>query len=299
MHKSGFVTIIGKPNVGKSTFLNEMLKQKIAITSSKPQTTRHAIRGIYNDDTSQVIFIDTPGIHHPKHALGEVMRESALNTLNAVDLIILMVSAIEKTDALDLEIIEKLAHTKTPVILVVNKIDLAKDMKRLSEKIEHYKSLFPFKAVLAISALEGTYTDKLIEDIKSFLEEGPKYYPADQVTDHPEKFLISELIREKVLMYTQEEVPHSVMVLIEYMEADSEYDHVLNIHASVIVERDSQKGIIIGKGGSMIKRIGTAARKDILALLGVKIFLDLHCKVVKDWRNKALYLKNFGFKDEF
>ncbi len=297
MHVSGFISIIGKPNVGKSTFLNHVLNHKVAITSSKPQTTRNTIRGIYNDDNSQIIFIDTPGIHQPKHALGKYMTETALRTLNAVDLVIFMISGIEPISAVDETIIDHLSVVKTPVVLVVNKIDLTKDIDRLNDLIEKYKARYPFKEVLAISALQGTYTKPLLKDLKKYLEEGPKYYPSDQLTDHPEKFLISELIREKVLHHTHEEVPHSVMVLIDHIDRDEKNHDLLSIHATVIVERDSQKGIIIGKGGAMIKKIGSEARKDILDLLGEKIYLDLHCKVVKNWRNKELYLKNFGYKD--
>ena len=298
MHKSGFVTIVGRPNVGKSTLLNRVVGQKIAITSHKPQTTRNTIRGIYNTDDAQVIFIDTPGIHQHKHKLGKMMTDAALNTLNAVDLVLYMVTGLEKIDDTEKMIIEHLKQTKTPIILLVNKIDAAKDLKRLEELINAYKALHDFKAVLAVSALEGIHVDLLMEDIIAMLEEGPKFYPEDQVTDHPEKFLISEMIREKVLRLTQEEVPHGVMVLIDSMKMDEKLEHLLNIHASIIVERDSQKGIIIGKNGKMIKRIGTQARHDILALLGVKVYLDLHCKVVKNWRNKEMYLRNFGFGND-
>lgn len=298
MHRSGFVTIVGRPNVGKSTLLNRIVGQKIAITSHKPQTTRNTIRGIYNTDEAQVIFIDTPGIHQPKHKLGKLMTDAALHTLNAVDLVLYMVTGLEKVDETERMIISHLKATKTPIILLVNKIDAAKDLKRLEALIHEYKSLHDFKAVLAVSALEGIHVDMLMEDIVSMLDEGPKFYPEDQVTDHPEKFLISEMIREKVLRLTQEEVPHGVMVLIDSMKTDENLDHLINIHASIIVERDSQKGIIIGKGGKMIKRIGTQARQDILALLGVKVYLDLHCKVVKNWRNKEMHLRNFGFGNE-
>ena len=297
MHVSGFISIIGKPNVGKSTFLNHVLNHKVAITSSKPQTTRNTIRGIYNDEDSQIIFIDTPGIHEPKHALGKYMTDAALRTLNAVDLVIFMISGIEKMSSVDETIIKHLENVKTPVILVINKIDLTKDIPRLNELIDDYKSRYAFKEVLAISALKGTHTKPLLNDLKKYLEEGPKYYPSDQMTDHPEKFLISELIREKVLHHTHEEVPHSVMVLIDHIERDEKNSDLLSIHATIIVERDSQKGIIIGKGGAMIKKIGSDARQDILDLLGEKIYLDLHCKVVKNWRNKELYLKNFGYKE--
>ncbi len=298
MHKSGFITIIGKPNVGKSTLLNRIVGEKVAITSHKPQTTRQTIRGIYDADDAQIVFIDTPGIHDPKHTLGRIMTDAALSTLGAVDLVLWMVSGLEKIDAVDEKIIERLKALSTPVVLLVNKIDAAKDIGRLETLIHDYKHRFDFKAVFAVSAKTGTHTDLLMEDIKGMLEEGPKYYPEGQVTDHPQSFLIAERIREKILWLTQEEVPHSVMVTIESMEHDEENPNLYNIHASIVVERDSQKGIIIGKGGKMIKRIGTEARKDILSLLGVKIYLDLHCKVVKNWRNKEQYLRHHGFHDE-
>ncbi len=297
MHRSGFVTIVGKPNVGKSTFLNRVLGQKIAITSSKPQTTRTALRGIYNDPDTQIVFIDTPGVHKPKHRLGKIMTETALKTLNAVDLILYMINAVEPVDDNDATIVDGLEKTKTPVLLIVNKIDLAEDIQRLETLINKYKAMFDFAAVFAISALEGIHTKRLLDDLKSLLPEGPKYYPDDMVTDHPETFLIAEMIREKVLHHTKEEVPHSVAVVIDYMNPSKDRTNMMDIHATVVVERPSQKGIIIGKGGAMIKRIGTEARKDILALLGMKVFLDLHCKVVKNWRNKAYELRHFGYKD--
>ncbi len=298
MFKSGFVSIIGNANVGKSTLLNTLLGEKLTITSHKPQTTRNIIRGIYNDSDSQIVFIDTPGLHQPKHSLGHYMTKSALRTLGAVDLIIYVVDATDDKDLLDETVLESLRNLKTPVILVANKIDKAKDIERLESYINTLKKRHPFDGVFAISALKATYTDRLTEDIKSYLSEGPAYYPTTMKTDQPEKFLISERIREKVLTSTHEEVPHSVAVLIDQMEWDEENPDLLNIHATIVVERDSQKGIIIGKGGRMLKRIGTLARKDILTLLNTKIYLDLHCKVVKDWRNKQLQLRNFGYEDE-
>jgi GTP-binding protein Era len=298
MFKSGFVTIIGRPNVGKSTFLNKVLGTKITITSDKPQTTRNNISGIFTSESSQIIFIDTPGIHKPKHKLGEFMTNEAINTLNSVDLIMFMIDGNESFGRGDQFIIEKLANVKVPVFLIVNKADLTEDIERLKRNIDLYKAAYDFKGIFSISAMRGDNLDRLIEDIENELEEGPMYYPDDQITDHPEKFIISELIREKVLRLTREEIPHSVMCLIDYMEYDTENPRLMNIHASIIVERDSQKGIIIGKGGSMIKKIGTYARKDILHLLGNKVFLDLHCKVVKDWRNKDFHLRNYGYKEE-
>jgi len=298
MFKSGFVTIIGRPNVGKSTFLNKVLGKKITITSDKPQTTRNNISGIFTDEDAQIVFIDTPGIHKPKHKLGEFMTKEALRTIRAVDLVMLMVDSTENFSVADTYLLEELKHVKVPVFLILNKADIIEDVVRLKQLVDRYKAVYQFTGIFSISALRGDHTEKLIEDIKAMLEEGPKYYPDDQITDHPEKFIVSEMIREKVLRLTREEIPHSVMCTIDYIEQDDKVDNLLNIHASIIVERDSQKGIIIGKGGSMIKQIGTLARKDILDLLGTKVFLDLHVKVIKDWRNKDFHLKNFGYEEQ-
>jgi len=298
MFKSGFVTIIGRPNVGKSTFLNQVLGKKITITSDKPQTTRNNISGIFTSDSSQIIFIDTPGIHKPKHKLGEFMTGEAINTLKSVDLIMFMVDANQEIGRGDLFIIEELKKVKIPVFLIINKVDLVKDIGWLKKSVDKYKAAYDFKGIFSISAKRGDNVTRLLGDIENELEEGPKFYPDDQITDHPERFIISELVREKVLRLTKEEIPHSVMCLIDYMEYDEKNPRLINIHASIIVERDSQKGIIIGKGGQMIKKIGTLARKDILYLLGNKVFLDLHCKVVKDWRNKDFHLRNYGYTED-
>lgn len=297
MFKSGFVTIIGRPNSGKSTFLNKVLGQKITITSDKPQTTRNNISGIYTSEKSQIVFIDTPGIHKPQHKLGAFMTHSAINTLRRVDLIMFMIDCTQSFGKGDQFIIELLKGVKVPVFLIVNKVDLIEDIVPLKNHIDKFKKSFNFKGIFTVSALRGDNLDKLIVDIESELSEGPKYYPDDQITDHPERFIISELIREKVIRLTKEEIPHSVMVLIEYIQNDDQNPNLINIHASIIVERNSQKGIIIGKGGSMIKEIGTLARKDILHLLGSKVYLDLHCKVVKNWRNKDFHLRNFGYEE--
>jgi len=295
--KSGFVTIIGRPNVGKSTFLNKVLGQKITITSDKPQTTRNNISGIFTSETSQIIFIDTPGIHKPHHKLGAFMTKEAINTLGRVDVVMYMIDGNETMGTGDELIIEELKKVKVPVLLIVNKADLTDDIVALKYNIDRFKRAFDFTGIFSISALRGDNVERLLGDIEDMLEEGPKYYPDDQITDHPEKFIMGELIREKVLNLTREEIPHSVMCLIEYMEYDDVNPRLINIHATIIVERDSQKGIIIGKGGSMIKQIGTLARKDILHLLGNKVFLDLHCKVVKDWRNKDFHLRNYGYTE--
>ncbi len=297
MFKSGFVSIIGHPNVGKSTLINTLMGHKVSIISSKPQTTRNTIRAIYNDEDSQIVFIDTPGVHKPKHKLGATMSKNALRTMSAVDLVLVMVDGTDDQTGLSEKLIEALSALKTPAFLVVNKIDKIKDIERLETFIEALKKTHAFRGVFAVSALKGTYTMNLVDDIKGVLEVGPPYYPKDMQTDQPEKFLISERIREKVLQLTHEEIPHSVYVKIDHMENDPYTPHVLDIKATIIVERDSQKGIIIGKGGAMIKQIGMRARKDILNLLGSKIYLDLHCKVVRDWRNRERTLDTYGFNE--
>lgn len=294
--KSGFVSIIGRPNVGKSTFLNRVIGQKIAIMSDKPQTTRNKIQGVLTTEDSQVIFIDTPGIHKPKHKLGDFMMKVAQNTLKEVDLILFMINAAEGYGRGDEFIIEKLKGTTTPVFLVINKIDeISPD--ELFPLIDQYKSFYDFKEIVPISALQGNNVETLLNQIKSYLPEGPQYYPADQVSDHPEHFIAAELIREKALHLTREEIPHSIAVVIDRMER-RENGRSIYVSATVIVERDSQKGIIIGKQGSMLKEIGQRARTDIEALLGSKIFLELWVKVQKDWRNRMSHLRDFGFRED-
>jgi GTP-binding protein Era len=294
MFKSGFVTIIGEPNVGKSTFLNQVLKQKVAIVSNKPQTTRNVFSGIYNDQESQIIFMDTPGIHQAKTKLGEYMSSAALSTIKSVDLVLFMINAYDDVKEHNLKIMEKLKGIKTPVYLIINKLDTISDYDRLNEAIAVYKNTFGFNGVFGISALQGDNVDLLLKDIKEVLSEGPKYYPDGEISDRPETFLIQEFIREKILEFTHEEVPHSVMV---YLESFSKKERVVKIMATVVVERKSQKGIIIGKNGTMLKQIGTSARKDIEMLLGKKVYLELFCKVEENWRNREYYLKNYGYKD--
>ncbi|AOH55748.1 MULTISPECIES: GTPase Era [Bacillaceae] len=294
-YKSGFISIIGRPNVGKSTFLNRVIGQKIAIMSDKPQTTRNKVQGVLTQNDSQMIFIDTPGIHKPKHKLGDFMMKVATNTLKEVDLILFMINATEGYGRGDEFIIEKLQTVKTPVFLVVNKID-AMHPDELLPIIEKYQQLYPFAAVVPISALEGNNVDTLLEQIKEHLPEGPQFYPADQVTDHPERFIISELVREKVLHLTREEIPHSVAVVIDSIKKMDNSD-TINVMATIVVERDSQKGIVIGKQGKMLKEVGSRARVDIENLLGSKVFLELWVKVQKDWRNKASQLRDYGFNE--
>ena len=294
--KSGFVAILGRPNVGKSTFLNHVMGQKIAIMSDKAQTTRNKIMGIYTTDQEQIVFIDTPGIHKPKTALGDFMVESAYSTLREVDTVLFMISADEARGKGDDMIMERLKAAKVPVILVVNKIDKVHPNQLLSQ-IDDYRKQMDFKEVVPISALQGNNVSHLVDILSENLEEGYQYFPADQITDHPERFLVSEMIREKVLLLTREEIPHSVAVIIDSMKRDEETDKI-HIRATIMVERDSQKGIIIGKGGSMLKKIGSMARRDIELMLGDKVFLENWVKVKKNWRDKKLDLADFGYNEK-
>ena len=295
--KSGFVAIIGRPNVGKSTLLNSLVGQKIAIMSDKAQTTRNKIQGIYTREDAQIIFIDTPGIHKPKHQLGDYMVKSALSTLDGIEVILFMVNATEKKGPGDQFIIDKIKDSQSPVFLLINKIDEIHPNDILPI-IASYKDEMDFAEVIPLSARKGNNVDMLVETLIDYLPEGPQYYPEDQVTDHPERFIMSELIREKVLELTQEEIPHSIAVVIESVKRNDQGR--ITVHATIIVERSSQKGIVIGKGGKMLKEIGTRARKEIETLLGDSIYLDLWVKVQSDWRNKAFYLDEYGYrKDDY
>lgn len=291
--KSGFVAIVGRPNVGKSTFMNYVLGQKIAIMSDKAQTTRNKIQGVYTNQESQIVFLDTPGIHKPKHELGNFMVESAYSALKEVDAVLFMVNAAEKRGPGDDFIIEKLKKIKTPVFLVLNKIDLISP-DELLERVESYQETIPFAGIIPISVLQGNNVQELMTTLTNHLPEGPQYYPSDQITDHPEYFVVSELIREKILHLTKEEIPHSVAVTVDKMQKD-EFDKV-HVYANIIVERPTQKGIIIGKGGKLLKEIGVRARKDIEQLLGNKVYLELWVKVEKDWRKKKSHLQDFGYR---
>lgn len=294
-HKSGFVAIVGRPNVGKSTLLNRIVGQKIAIMSDKAQTTRNKIQGVYTTPEAQLIFIDTPGIHKPKHRLGDFMVETAYSALREVDEVLFMISADQKRGKGDDFIIERLKNVQSPVYLVINKIDKVHPDELLGI-IEDYSSQMEFAQVVPISATEGNNVERLMEVLVDEMPEGPQYFPDDQVTDHPEYFIVSELIREKVLFLTRDEVPHSVAVVIDTMKRNE--NNKIHIQATIIVERDSQKGIIIGKGGKMLKDIGTKARRDIENLLGDKVFLELWVKVQKDWRDKRVYLQDFGYRQD-
>ncbi|MFC4103962.1 GTPase Era [Paenibacillus xanthanilyticus] len=293
--RSGFVAIIGRPNVGKSTLINEMIGQKIAIMSDKPQTTRNKIHGVYTADNYQIVFLDTPGIHKPQHKLGDFMNKSAVGTLGEVDAALFLIDAAEGLGGGDRFIIEQLKKVKTPVFLVMNKIDKIQP-EALLPLITEYKDLHDFAEIVPISALQGNNISTLLQTLTKYLPEGPQYYPADQVTDHPEQFVVAELIREKILHMTREEVPHSIAVAIEDMKVQE--NGVVYIGAVIFVERDSQKGIVIGKQGAVLKEVGKQARKDIELLLGSRTFLELWVKVKKDWRNQDRMLKDLGFRND-
>lgn len=291
--KSGFVAVVGRPNVGKSTLVNSLIGQKIAIMSDKPQTTRNKILCILNVPDAQILFIDTPGIHKPRHKLGEYMVRTAENTLREVDLILFVVDATEKSGPGEEYILERLAAVNTPVILVINKVDLIEKPKVLPI-ISQYTAMREFAAVVPVSALQRVNLEGLVDEIRSRLSPGPRYYPEDMMTDQPERLLIAELIREKVLQLTREEIPHSVAVDIEEITTRQNGD--LYVRSVIYVERDSQKGIVIGAGGQVLKEVGRLARTDVENLLGSKVFLDLWVKVKKDWRNRDGILRSLGYE---
>lgn len=296
-YKSGFVAIIGRPNVGKSTFLNRVVGQKVAIMSDKAQTTRNKIQGIYTTDEAQIVFIDTPGVHKPKNQLGDFMVKSALSSLNEVDAVLFMVNADEKRGAGDNFIIDRLKTVKKPIYLVINKIDQVHP-DDLIVIVDQFKNALDWREVYPISALEGNNVNELLNKLVDNLPQGPQYYPDDQITDHPERFIVSELIREKVLQLTRQEIPHSVAVVVEKMARQDEQK--IHIQATIVVDRPTQKGILIGKGGSMLKKIGTLARQDIEHLLADKVYLELWVKVVPGWRDKASALQSYGYrKDDY
>ena len=296
MFKSGFVSIVGRPNVGKSTLMNNVVGEKIAIMSDKPQTTRNTIQAVYTDDESQVVFLDTPGIHKPKNKLGEIMVKAATDAFSNVDLILFVVDSSRKIGPGDRRIMEDLRGSKTPIVLVINKIDQIEDKDELFDIIKMFDDEKMFKEIVPISALKGKNVKTLINVIKEDLEEGPKYFPDYMVTDQPERVLIAELIREKVLHYVDDEVPHGVAVEIERMKARKDKE-IIDISAVIYCERDSHKGIIIGKGGRKLKGIGKSARQDIELLLGSQINLQLWVKVKENWRNLQNYINNFGLND--
>ena len=292
--KSGFVSFIGRPNVGKSTLLNSILNKKVVITSNKPQTTRNLIQGIYNEDDTQIIFVDTPGIHKAHNKLGRALNKQAYFTINDVDIIIMVVDITEKVGSGDKFVIDILKNIENkPVFLVINKIDKLPREEILS-KIEEYMSLYNFTEVIPVSARKKDNIDRLIEVIKKYLPDNIKYFVSDTVTNSSPEFIISELIREKVLELTDEEVPHSVTCVVDELY---EEEKIINIGASIIVDRENLKKIIIGKNGNMIKEIGIRARKDIEEYFGKQVYLDLFVKVIPKWRDKEKFLNMIGYKD--
>ena len=292
--KSGFVTLIGRPNVGKSTLMNHLIGQKIAITSNKPQTTRNRIQTVYTSEEGQIIFLDTPGIHKAKNKLGEYMVTVAERTLHEVDLILWLVEPTTFIGAGERHIAEQLRKTDTPVVLVINKIDMVVKAEILTF-IDAYKDIAPFQEIIPVSALQGENTEELLKVMFDYLEEGPCYYNEDTITDQPERQIVSELIREKALRNLNDEIPHGIAVAVERMEERSS-GRLIDIDATVVCERDSHKGMIIGKQGAMLKKIGTQARQDIENLLDCKVNLKLWVKVKKDWRDSDFLIKNFGYR---
>ncbi|WP_418541025.1 GTPase Era [Phascolarctobacterium faecium] len=293
-HYSGFAAIVGRPNVGKSTLTNGLIGEKIAIMSDRPQTTRNKIMCIMNTDNAQIMFLDTPGIHKPQHKLGQYMVRAAESTLHEVDVVLFVVDVSEKRGAGEDYILEQLRRVKTPVILVANKIDKLADKGKLFGIIESYTKDFAFAAVVPVSALQDTEFPGLVSEITRYLPEGPAYFPDDMITDQPERIIAAEMIREKVLRSTRDDVPHSIAVEIDEFKVRDNDD--IYIRANIFVERESQKGIVIGAKGSLLKKIGEQARRDIESLLGNKVFLDLWVKVKPDWRNKDKALKQFGYE---
>jgi len=301
--KSGFVTLIGRPNVGKSTLMNNLIGQKIAITSSKPQTTRNRIQTVYTDNVGQIIFLDTPGIHKAQNKLGEYMDSVAERTLSEVDVVLWLVEPTTFIGKGEQHIAKLLETTKTPVILVVNKIDTV-EKGELLPVIDKYKDIVDFKACIPVSAVTGENKEDLLKTVFDLLPEGPMYYDEDVVTDQAERQITAELIREQTLRRLKDEVPHGVAVMVESMKEEKDtsvrhsHKNIMNIEATIFCERDSHKGIIIGKKGAMLKEIGTNARHQISDLLGMKVNLNLWVKVKKDWRNSDSLMKNFGYKEE-
>lgn len=291
--KSGFVSLIGRPNVGKSTLLNSMIGTKIAITSPKPQTTRNILQGIYTDFETQLVFVDTPGIHKPNHKLGKVLNKQAYYSIDDVDVILFLVDASESLGAGDRYILEKLKEVDKPIFLILNKIDKLSHEKIL-EKIVEYKDLYQFSEIIPVSALKQNNVGDIIETLKKYLKDEVQYFDQNTITNQSIEFLISEMVREKVFLLTEEEIPHSVTCITEQIKSSK---HSVNIHVAIIVDRDSVKRIIVGKNGAMIKEIGKRARMDIETLLGKKVYLELFVKTVKKWRDKEKYLAEFGFHD--
>ena len=291
--KSGFVGVIGRPNVGKSTLVNSIVGSKVAITSSKPQTTRNIIQGIYNEDKVQIVFVDTPGIHKPVNKLGKTLNREAYYSIDDTDIILLVVDAFEGIGKGDIYILDKLKEVSKPVILVINKIDKI-PREEILKRIEDYKDLYSFDEIIPVSAQTKSNLKDLIDTLKKYLPDNIKYYGDDAKTNKSIDFLMAEIVREKVFNYTEEEVPHSITCTTDTVEVGKTS---YSIHISIIVDRESLKKIVIGKQGEMIKKIGTEARKDLENLLGKSVYLELYVKTVKKWRDKDKYLTEFGFND--
>lgn len=291
--KSGFVAVVGRPNVGKSTLINALIGDKIVIVSDKAQTTRNRIVCVYMDEKKQIVFMDTPGIHKPKHKLGEFMVKAAVDSLKEVEAVLFLVAGNEKRGPGDNFIIEQLKNVDVPVFLVINKIDtLTKE--QVLETIVEYKNLYPFEGIIPISAREKDNIQEVLHVLENVLPEGPQYFPEDMITDQPERLIIADIVREKILLKTREEIPHAIAVDVDEMKQRD--DGTTYIRATIYCERDSQKGIIIGKKGSMLRELGAEARTDIERLLATKVYLDLWVKVKKDWRNKSGMLSEFGYE---
>ena len=293
--RSGFVALIGRPNVGKSTLMNRLIGQKIAITSNKPQTTRNRIQTVFTDERGQIIFLDTPGIHKARNKLGEYMAEVTESTLGDVDVILWLVEPSDFIGAAEQAILARLKNVRTPILLVINKIDKVKK-EEILRFIDAYRKELDFAAIVPVSALKGENTDDLIDTIFSYLPEGPQYYDEDTVTDQPERQIAAEMIREKALRNLEDEIPHGVAVLIDRMK-EREGGTLIDIDATIICERESHKGIIIGKKGAMLKKIGTEARRDIEMMTGTKINLKLWVKVKENWRDSDSLIRNYGYRD--
>ncbi len=291
--RSGFVSFVGRPNVGKSTLINQIVGTKIAIISDKPQTTRNVIQGVYNDDDSQIVFVDTPGIHKPTHKLGQILNRGAYYSIDDVDVVCFLVDAKAGLGKGDKYVIERLKNVNKPVILIINKIDgLSKD--EIFLKINEYKDLYDFVEIVPISALKNKNVDELIKVIKQYLPDNIKYFDDSMITNRSMQFMIAETVREKILWLTKEEVPHSVTCVVEKIVKDKD-KNIINV--AIIVDRDSLKKIIIGKGGSMIKKIGILAREDLEKILGTKVYLELYVKTIEKWRDREKYLTEFNFND--
>lgn len=291
--KSGFVTLIGRPNVGKSTLMNQLIGQKISITSNKPQTTRNRIQTVYTSEEGQIIFLDTPGINRAKNKLGNYMLTVAERTLNEVDVVLWLVEPTTFIGGGERYIIEKLSKVKTPIILIINKIDTVEE-EEIVKAIMTYKDVCEFAEIIPVSAKTGKNTDEIIKCIFKYLEEGPQFYDEDTITDQPERQIVAELIREKALRLLSQEIPHGIAVVIDSMK-ERKKGNIIDIDATIICEKDSHKGIIIGKQGSMLKKIGTNARVEMENLLDAKVNLQLWVKVKKDWRDSDYLLKNYGY----